>query len=144
MIGLRANPWPENPLQALATKVNGVHGESFTVRWTGDVVPLYSETYTFYTVADDGVRLRVNGQTLVNDWNTGSAREESGTIALEAGRPYSIEVEYLEHVYWASISLSWSSASQPQQVVPRSQLFSTAASTTARPHSAPMTLPVPL
>ena len=34
---------------------------NFTARWTGSVQPQYDETYTFTTVADDGVRLWVNG-----------------------------------------------------------------------------------
>jgi len=31
--------------------------DTYSVRWTGKVEPRYSETYTFYTVTDDGVRL---------------------------------------------------------------------------------------
>src|SRR5262245_7606893 len=40
----------------------GVGPDNFSVRWTGQVIPRYSETYTFYTRSDDGVRLWVNGQ----------------------------------------------------------------------------------
>ena len=39
-----------------------IGADTFSVRWTGQVVPLYSQTYTFYTTSDDGVRLWVNGQ----------------------------------------------------------------------------------
>src|SRR6185503_3713165 len=35
--------------------------DTFSVRWTGQVQPQFSETYTFYTRTDDGVRLWVNG-----------------------------------------------------------------------------------
>ena len=31
--------------------------DTFSVRWTGQVEPYYSETYTFYTNTDDGVRI---------------------------------------------------------------------------------------
>src|SRR5208283_2411442 len=40
----------------------------YTVRWTGLVQPLFTETYTFLTTTDDGVRLWVNGQELINEW----------------------------------------------------------------------------
>lgn len=43
--------------------------DHFSARWTGQVQPQYSETYTFYTLADDGVRLWVNGQLLINRWS---------------------------------------------------------------------------
>ncbi|WP_258171269.1 fibronectin type III domain-containing protein [Paenibacillus sp. R14(2021)] len=45
-----------------------VPGEWFTARWTGKIQPQYTETYTFYTNTDDGVRLWVNGQLLISNW----------------------------------------------------------------------------
>lgn len=45
----------------------GIAGEWFSARWEGQVVPRYTETYTFYTQAEDGTRLWVNGQLLVDD-----------------------------------------------------------------------------
>ncbi|HEY7119341.1 MAG TPA: DUF4038 domain-containing protein [Tepidisphaeraceae bacterium] len=46
----------------------GVEPSTFAVRWTGTIQPKYSETYTFITTADDGVRLTVDGQTLIDRW----------------------------------------------------------------------------
>ncbi|MDB5321885.1 MAG: Glucose/arabinose dehydrogenase, beta-propeller fold, partial [Phycisphaerales bacterium] len=46
----------------------GVDPSTFSVRWTGHVKPTYGEAYTFYTTADDGVRLWVNGQLLIDRW----------------------------------------------------------------------------
>nr|MDQ3625227.1 PA14 domain-containing protein [Verrucomicrobiota bacterium] len=42
-----------------------IHSDHFQVRWTGFVQPKFSERYTFDLVADDGVRLWVDGQLLV-------------------------------------------------------------------------------
>src|SRR6186713_2622234 len=39
----------------------GLPKDNFTVRWSGQVVPRFSETYTFRITADDGVRLWING-----------------------------------------------------------------------------------
>ena len=39
-----------------------LEADTFSVRWTGKVVPAFSETYTFSTTSDDGVRLWVNGR----------------------------------------------------------------------------------
>src|SRR4051812_10109116 len=36
---------------------SGVGAETFSVRWTGQLVPHTSENYTFSTSTDDGVRL---------------------------------------------------------------------------------------
>ncbi|HEX3358172.1 MAG TPA: S8 family serine peptidase [Tepidisphaeraceae bacterium] len=43
---------------------------TFSARWTGEVQAQYSETYTFYTLADDGVRVWINGNEIINRWNT--------------------------------------------------------------------------
>ena len=51
-----------------AAPVAGLSPNLFSVRWTGQVQPQYSETYTFSTNSDDGVRLWINGQEIINDW----------------------------------------------------------------------------
>jgi hypothetical protein len=83
----------------------------------------YSETYTFYTTSDDGVRLWVNGQKLVDNWTNHGPTENSGTIALAAGQKYSIVLEYYENTGGAQIQLAWSSASQVKQIVPQGWLY---------------------
>jgi hypothetical protein len=102
----------------------------FTIRWTGKVQPLYTQNYTFYTKTDDGVRLWVNGQKLVDKWVLQGATEWSGTISLTADQKYDIVMEYFENQVAANAQLSWSSASQVKGVIPQQQLFpSTGAAT---------------
>lgn len=97
----------------------------FTVRWTGTVQPQFNENYTFYTSTDDGVRLWVNGQLLINEWINQSATEWSGSISLVAGQKYPITMEYYEDTSLASAQLSWSSPSTGKAIVPQSQLYPT-------------------
>ena len=42
----------------------GVNADQFSVRWTGQVQPRYTDTYTFYLMSDDGSRLWVNNHWL--------------------------------------------------------------------------------
>ncbi|MEH1980211.1 MAG: PA14 domain-containing protein, partial [Nostoc sp.] len=95
-----------------------VGADTFSVRWTGQVEAKYSETYNFYTTADDGVRLWVNGQQIINQFVDQSATEYSGSIALVAGQKYDIKLEYYDNQYEAVSQLSWSSASQAKQIIP--------------------------
>jgi hypothetical protein len=97
--------------------------DQYSVRWTGQVQPLYSETYTFYTLSDDGIRLWVNGVQLVDNWVNQGATEKSGSITLVAGQKYDIVIEYYENTGEAVTKLLWSSPSTPKQIVPKSQLF---------------------
>jgi beta-glucanase (GH16 family) len=98
---------------------------TYSVRWTGTVTPLYSETYTFYSKTDDGGRVWINGEEIINHWVDQAATETSGTITLVAGEPYAIEVDYYQDGGGASAQLSWSSAHQAKQIVPQSQLSPT-------------------
>ncbi len=97
---------------------------NFTARWSGSVQPQYSETYTFTVVANDGVRLWVNGQLLVNNWTAQtSAITNSGSIALNAQELYNIRLEYFQGSGNALAQLFWSSPSTAQNIIPQTQLY---------------------
>ena len=96
--------------------------DTFSVRWTGSVVPRHSETYTFSTTSDDGVRLWVDGTLVIDQWNAHSSRVDTGQIALTAGRAVPIRLEYYEQGVRAIIQLRWSSSSQAAEIVPAAQL----------------------
>jgi hypothetical protein len=97
--------------------------DRFSVRWTGYAQPGHSETYTFFTVTDDGVRLWVNEQLLIDDWNDHEPVENSGTIELVAGQEYAIRLEFYESTGGAMVQLLWSSPSQPKEVIPQRRLL---------------------
>lgn len=100
-----------------------VNAEHFTVRWEGDVMPQFTDNYTFYLAGDDGIRLWVNDVLLIDKWVDQGLNEYMAPIQLEANKRYPIRIEYYENTGEAIIRLSWSSALVPKQVVPSSQLF---------------------
>jgi hypothetical protein len=99
-----------------------VNADTFSTRWTGLVRPRFSQTYTFYTSSDDGVRLWVDGQPLVNKWVEQGTTEWSGTIALTANQDYDLRMEFFESLGGASAKLSWSSASESKAIIPFNRL----------------------
>jgi hypothetical protein len=109
-------PWPSS-----------VASDTASIRWTGKIKPRYSETYTFYTQADDTISLWVNGQQLINQ---GGYSETTAQIALTANQLYNIRVDYIQQGGGALAKLAWSSSSQAKQAVPQSQLFPPDTSTT--------------
>jgi phage tail-like protein len=96
----------------------------FSVRWTGQVRPRYSETYTFHTISDDGVRLWVDGRLIIDNWTDHAPTEDTGRIALVADRWYPIALEFYQKGGGATIKLSWSSRSQREEIVPQERLYS--------------------
>jgi len=90
----------------------------------GTVQPPASGTYTFFTESDDGVRLWVNGQQLVNNWTDHSRTENSGVISLTGGVKYAIRMEFYERGGDAVARLLWSGPSTAKAVIPQTALFS--------------------
>jgi hypothetical protein len=108
--------WPKSPVQ-------GIDHNTFSARWTGSVRAGYSEKYTFTVAADDGARLWVDGQLLVDRWSSKRAFKASGSITLEAGKLYDIQLDYRQNTKGARVSLKWKSRSQRLQVIPASMLY---------------------
>src|SRR5262249_24452207 len=99
-----------------------VSGQPYSVRWTGQVTPRFSETYTFSFVSQDGVRLWIDGQLLIDQWNGHAPQEDSGDISLTAGQAYDIMIEYYSAGSGGHAELWWTSASQEKHIVPSDAL----------------------
>src|SRR5499426_1490487 len=102
-----------------------VPNDQFSVRWEGQVEARSDELYTFYVTHDDGARLWVNDQLIINNWTDHAAIEDSGSIALQLGQRYSIRLEFYENGGDASATLAWSTPlGIEKQIIPQSQLLS--------------------
>lgn len=97
--------------------------DDFSIRWTGYVEPYFSEEYNFFTITDDGVRLWINDELIIDHWIPQSATEIRGKIDLEAGKRYRIVMEYYEAAGLASAKLGWWSERTPRQIIPSRQLY---------------------
>lgn len=96
--------------------------DGFSIRWTGRVEAEYTEAYTFHTLSDDGVRLWVDGQLLIDNWTIHGPTWDTGSLALQAGEHYTLRMEYFEQGGDATAQLDWSSPSTLQETVPAAQL----------------------
>lgn len=83
--------------------------DNFSVRWEGQIKIDQSSTYTFYTISDDGVRLFINGQNIINNWQAQPATENKGAITLEGNNTYPIVIEYFEDSGGEAMILGWES-----------------------------------
>ncbi len=116
----------------------------FSVRWTGSLVPQFSEPYTFYVFnrhipsatksiswndAYGGVRVYLGGRCIIDNWLDGGRerhRPRSAPILLEAGRQYDLRVEYVyraPEAFPPECNLVWESETQEGQRVPTAYLY---------------------
>ncbi len=77
-----------------AAPLASVPGDNFSVRWT-NTQNLGAGTYRASVRADDGVRVYVNGQLVINEWHGASGQVYSADVNLSAGQ-HTITVEYYE------------------------------------------------
>jgi hypothetical protein len=101
-----------------------VNLNNFSVRWTGQVQPRASGTYTFTAVSDDGVRVWIDGKQLIDNWQDQAPTESLGSVALEAGKKYDIKVEYYQGAGGAVMKLFWQGPGQSRELIPPTQLYS--------------------
>ncbi len=110
--------WPGSPIA-------GVDSNNFSVAWSGQIEPEFTELYTFYLTADDAARLWVDDQCLVARTFYQGNGEMRGQIRLKAGHRVNLRVEFIEFTGNASVKLEWSSPSRPREVVPMARLYPT-------------------
>lgn len=96
--------------------------EHFSARWNGQLLAPATGTYTFTTVADDGVRLWVDGQQVIDDWKDG-VNTDAGTIALTAGQRYAFKLEYYQGAGGDGLQLFWTPPGGESAIVPAAYLF---------------------
>ncbi len=87
----------------------------FNCRIEAVLLPKYTETYTIYTTANNGVKIWVNDVLLIDQWTNGTTTSYSATVALTADTPASIVIENFENTETHRLLLEWSSASQTRE-----------------------------
>ncbi|WP_026308515.1 OmpA family protein [Spirosoma spitsbergense] len=85
----------------------GVQREYFSVRWTGKLYAPRSGRYRFSALADDGVRVWVNGKKVIDEWRKQDDSNFAGDIALVGGRSYDLRIEYFNDWKGSVISVFW-------------------------------------
>jgi hypothetical protein len=111
------NPGPNPP--------PGVNEDNFSVRWTGELEAPFSEPFTFIIGCDDGARMYLNGELIIDDWGAAGhdyTETYSQPIDLVEGRYYSMVVEGFELGGEAEWRLFWQSPSLPRDYVPQAAL----------------------
>jgi Tc toxin complex TcA C-terminal TcB-binding domain/ABC toxin N-terminal region/Neuraminidase-like domain/PA14 domain len=124
---------------AIAATVNvGAPGQTVPnpggARWVGKLLPAYSESYIFYVTANDGVRLWIDDQLLIDQWsNHPLSTRTTASVNLIAGQLYDIRLDYYNASATATGILGWSSQSttnNQNELIPATALFPANAFTT--------------
>ncbi|WP_218736535.1 glycoside hydrolase family 3 C-terminal domain-containing protein [Cellulophaga sp. HaHa_2_1] len=78
-----------------------------SMRWTGYITPNFSGTYKIGVNSDDGVRMWLNDELVVDEWHNRGMTTDQVEIAMEAGKKYAIKLEYFDNGGDAICQLLW-------------------------------------
>lgn len=90
---------------------SGINADNFSVNWT-TFTQFNAGTYTFHVTSDDGVRLWVDDQLIIDQWNDHPVTTYSATKYLGSGY-HSIRLTYYEHGGQAVCKLWWGTGTTP-------------------------------
>jgi hypothetical protein len=113
-----------------AVPVTGIPATNFSARWTGRLQAPSAGSYTFQTLAKDGVRLWINKRLMINRWGasgTNALADTSGAVTLGANQIVDIKVDFYGTTGTKlAIGLKWKlPAAGTYTVIPTTNLFPT-------------------
>jgi len=94
----------------------GFQADHFSARWTGRLIPPESGEYLLGVTSDDGTRLYLEDKLIIDDWRDHGAETRSVPVRLEAGREYSLRLEYYENGGLAVVRLGWLEPSRSRDI----------------------------
>lgn len=87
--------------------VTGFPADNFSIRWTGVIRPSVSGTYIFSVKGDDGFRLWVNNNIVIDNWVDEANTLKQANVDLTADNEYSVKLEYYESGGLADITFGY-------------------------------------
>jgi len=90
------------------TPLTGRMGDAFAVRWTGSLVPPVTGTYKLGVSGLSGYALYLDGKLIVDYWGIHHPITRTKEVELEAGRFYSLRLDYVNRGSDPQVQLLWS------------------------------------
>lgn len=87
--------------------VPGLGESEYSIRWTGKLTPPVTGKYLFSAVVDDGLRVWVGSQLVIDAWDLHDNEHFSGTATLSGNQQYYLKVEYFNAIFEGEVTLLW-------------------------------------
>lgn len=92
----------------------GLPNDSFSIRWSGKIVPDRDGTYEITYRADEKGRLFLNNALLIDNWEPFESNLAGKTMfQFKKGREYDLRIEYADLSGFAGVGLAWRKVEGP-------------------------------
>jgi hypothetical protein len=107
----------------------GVGPDTFAVEWVGEIVAEETKAYDISVVADDGIRLFLDGKPVIaNGWREQTDTEYfAGPMPLTAGQRVKVRLQMYDQNGPATARLRWNGPGGTREAIPNAFLFQTVA-----------------
>ncbi len=87
---------------------DGITEKKFSIRWTGSLRPQQSGQHLFHSRSHDSeYRVWVDGKVVIDTWTLAGNGPQRGELRLEAGRAYSLQIEYRKTRFFSGMQFGW-------------------------------------
>jgi len=97
----------------------GVPTNYYSIRYSAQITPGATGTYTFLTTSDNRVRVYVDDKPVISNWDTHGRSVDQGTVVLTAGKQYNLVIEYAEETGSAAIIFQAGIGTSPAALQPK-------------------------
>ena len=92
---------------SIGSPARGIPHSYYSIRWSGKLLAPVTGKYRFYANVDDGIRIWIGNQKVMESWQLNDSQKYTGSIVLEAGHYYDLRVDYFNDMMGGEIELFW-------------------------------------
>ncbi|MBN2093662.1 cellulase family glycosylhydrolase [candidate division KSB1 bacterium] len=90
---------------------------NFSVRWQGYLIPPATSAYQLTTLTDDGIRIWIDDQLLIQNWTNHAPTRDSCLITLQKGRKHKIRAEFYQAEGGLVCQLFWKNEGTKEKII---------------------------
>ena len=102
--------WPDPPLGSIPPGLASLN--RFSARWTGQLTAREDGEHEIGVEGDDGFRLWLDDQLVVDDWAIGGARFKGHRVTLREGQTLKLRIDFYQDAGGRLLRLAWRTPSQ--------------------------------
>lgn len=92
--------------------------DNYSVRWMAQLRANHDGEHTFFVTAEEGIRLWLGGQLLINEMRNQTRQEFAPKLMLEKDQRYDLRMEMVNRRGGPTVKMEWTEPARPRALIP--------------------------